>query len=200
MKKYIIGTIVTLFLIGCGGGGTSPIDDENVETPNYNYVPYNAPAIDEDTKNEYLTEINNARAEGRYCGDTWFDAVPPLKWSTELYNAAYEHNVDMAKADFFAHDGSGTESDWTAQKLELGRGSHYYERIKNNSFNYTFAGENASTGYTEIEDEIIGYINSEGHCKTLMDKDFKYVGIAHLSGENSDGVYHAYGTHDFGAK
>ena len=202
MKNITLGTIVTLFLIGCGGGSTSPIDDEYVETPNYNYVPYNAPAIDEDTKNEYLTEINNARAERRKCGDTWFDAVPPLKWSTELYNAAYEHNVDMVKADFFEHDGSGTVSDWTAQKLELGRGSTVVERGMNSGYPSSFIGENITAnsiyGETSIEESITTFLNSPPHCENIMDKDYDYVGIAFYDAYNEPSKYDTYWTQDFG--
>ncbi len=67
--------------------------------------------------------------------------APPLQWSDALYRVAYEHSQDMAATGIMTHNGSGTETDWTAIVWDLGRGSGYAERIDNNGWNASHEGE-----------------------------------------------------------
>ena len=109
--------------------------------PQHDIVPFDAPPIDEATKQAYLDAVNAARSVGRNCGDTYMPPAPPLQWSDALYRAAYEHSQDMAATGVLTHDGSGTETDWTAIVWDLGRGSGYAERIDNNGWNASHEGE-----------------------------------------------------------
>lgn len=161
-----------------------------------------APIIDSTTKQVYLDAINNARALNQDCGENGIKpAVSALVWSDTLYKAAYEHSEDLAESNTFSHDGSGTDSDWTAQVLDLGRGSKFNERIENNGYtDWRTISENIAAGtYRDTAQEAVdAWIESDGHCANLMNPAFKEVGMGHV--EKSDSTYTHYWTQNFGAK
>jgi len=196
MKRKTLITITAaaavMTLAGCSGGGGG--------NPSAHYKPYPyAPAISEELKTEYLDAVNEARSEGRYCGDKWFNAVPPLKWDDRLYRAAYEHANDLSLHTYTAHDGSGTESDWTANVLRLGRGSHFWERIDNNGIdtNKVWSGENVAAGQTSTEWAIQWWLDSPHHCENIMEKHYKTLGMAGVYREDSE--YGYYWDQEFGS-
>lgn len=164
--------------------------------------PYDIPAIDESPQQVYLDAINSARAVQQDCGVYGIkDPVPALAWSDALYKAAYEHSQDMAESDTFSHDGSGTESDWTAQVLNLERGSTMSDRVGNNGYtNWNTLAENIAAGSTRdtAQEVIDAWIDSDGHCLNLMNPAFKDVGMGHA--EKYDSAYTHYWTQNFGAE
>ena len=196
MKKntLLIG-LAALTLIGCGGGGSgvNPVE----------YVAYDAPAISSAQKAEFLDAVNAARAVGRSCGKYgYMKAVPPLKWDDGLYRAAYEHSNDIAINGYSAHTGSGKQEDWTAQVLDLSRGSSAGERILNNGLDqsrssYTY-GENVSAGRNTTEEVVRDWLDSDGHCRNIMYLRFKMLGMAYV--ENDASQWKIYWTQTFGAE
>ena len=192
MKRLLFLSITALTLIGCGGGA-DPKD----------YVPYDAPAISAAQKQEFLDAVNDARAVGRTCGKYgYMDAVPPLKWDDRLYRAAYEHSNDIAINGYTAHTGSGKKEDWTAQVLDLNRGSTAKERILNNGLNLSGSsyayGENVSAGRNTTEEVVRDWLQSEGHCKNIMEPRFKMLGMAYV--ENDESQWKIYWTQTLGAE
>ena len=191
LKKLLgaVGTISTAMVIaGCGGGGSG----SGVE-----YVAFDAPAISASQKKEFLDAVNEARAVGRTCGKYgYMPAASPLKWDDRLYNAAYEHSEDMAMSNMYtAHDGTGTEHDWTAQVLDLGRGSTYSERAKNNGLK-NIPGENVAAGYFSTAEVMDGWLSSEGHCRNIMDSRLDTLGMAFVENDNSE--WKVYWTQEIG--
>ncbi len=167
-----------LALSGCGDSGA-----QYAGTSRTGYddpIPFDAPPIDEATKKAYLDAINAARSVGRNCGNGYAPPAPPLQWSDALYRAAYEHSQDMAATGVLTHDGSGTETDWTAQVRQLGRGSTFDERVKNNGAVAGAFGENAALDGDGLNDVIILWLNSPGHCMNLMSPGWKYAGMARV--------------------
>ena len=168
------------------------------------YVPYDVPPIDNTTKQAYLDAVNDVRAKQQDCGIYgMMGPVSPLVWSDALYKSAYEHSNDMMQSDTFSHTGSGTEHDWTAVILDLGRGSTPTERMENNGYtNWTYSGENIAgyKGYFPDELQLVmdGWIESDGHCRNLMSPNFEEIGMAHV--ENGSGNYTDYWTQNFGRK
>ncbi|MDQ7084630.1 MAG: CAP domain-containing protein [Sulfurovum sp.] len=133
-------------------------------------------------KNSYLNAVNGARSVGRTCGQHgYYPAVTPLQWSDELYRASYEHNVDMVESNFFSHDGSGSDTDWTAQIMELGRGSSANERIKNNGVPTKYSiSENLASVSSSLPAVMNGLLASDGHCVNIMDSTKQFMGMARL--------------------
>jgi uncharacterized protein YkwD len=128
-------------------------------------------------------------------------AVEPLRWNDQLYDAAYEHNFDLIKSRFMAHAGSGTRFDLTAQELHPGTGSTVTERIEQNGYTqWHYNGENIAAGtyVDQVEEAMAMWLKSPGHCKNIMKKEFKEVGMAVLYDKKSHFKY--YWTQDFGTK
>lgn len=191
--KVGMGLLVAVAIGGCGGSY-----DDSVSTAEY--VPFDAPPIDEGTKAVYLNAINATRAEGADCGsEGYFPPAGPLEWSDSLYRAAYEHSQDMAISGRFDHSGSGTESDWTANVLDKER-STLGIRILNNSRGKLPGGtENiyASGGMpSPVDSAIAGWNHSDPHCAALHGKEFTKVGLAHVYKGDSPSAYTDYWTMD----
>jgi uncharacterized protein YkwD len=160
------------------------------------------PVPENDMKQAYLDVINEARAEGRECGEYgYFAAADPVVWNDRLYAAAYEHSKDMAISNTFSHTGSGTSSDVTAEVTHPGQGSSVSERIEHNGYtNWRRYGENiaAGTSMDEAIEAMEGWLASPGHCKNIMKAEFKEVGMAVYYKEESHFSY--YWTQDFGTR
>jgi len=174
-----------VLVTGCGGGGG---DDSSNK-----YTPYPAPPISEEKKQAFLNAVNEARSHQQDCGK-WgiMPPAPPVQWSDALYRAAAEHSYDMAANDMLSHNGSGTETDWTAQQMKLDRGSRSSERVKVNGGGGLGNGtwENVAEVHSsnDVSAAIRVWLNSDGHCYGLMLKGQKWVGIAQ---------YGSYWTQDF---
>ena len=213
MKAFykLIGIVLLISVItGCSGSGgesSSTVKSESntntdIDSSHKDTAAYDIPSIDESTKQTYLDAINNARAVTQDCGEYGVkDAVPALTWNDALYKAAYEHSEDLAESDTFAHDGSGTESDWTAQVQDLESGSTMRDRIENNGYtNWRKIGENIAAGSLRdtAQEAVDAWIKSDGHCKNLMNPDYKNVGMGHVEKDGS--TYIHYWTQNFGAQ
>lgn len=160
-------------------------------------VPYVSSKLDAGTEARYLAAVNNLRTKTRKCGNRVYKAAKPLKWNERLYKASYEHSKDMAACSHFAHKGSGTQHDWTAKTQKLGRCSSFVNRIENNGYiHHKGLSENIAYGAKSIETVMQQWIDSEGHCRNIMNPQYTEVGIAKVVSEN--GVY--YWTQNFGAK
>jgi len=97
-----------------------------------------------------------------------------LAWNTALSEVAYNHSKDMADDHYFSH---------VSPKY-----GDLKERLKNGHVSYAAAGENIAAHYTDGPAAVEGWLNSEGHRKTLLEKDFTHLGV---------GVYQKYYTQDF---
>jgi uncharacterized protein YkwD len=191
MHKLSIYLILVFVLIGCSV-------EEPTHTPmNKEYHSYDEPTIESSIKQEYIEAINAKRAKEQDCGKKGKKPkAPALKWSDALYRAAYEHSQDLAKSNTFAHEGSGTASDWTAVVLELGRGSTFKERSENNGYEgWKSLGENVAKGQRTVDEVISSWMGSPGHCANIMNPDFTEVGMAQYEKEGT-----VYWTQNFGAK
>lgn len=169
---------VAIFLTACGGGSSgSSSGSASVES-----FPYDAPPISEANKAAYLAAVNNARATGRSCGSAGFyEAAPALMWNDGLYKAAYEHSQDMDTTGILTHSGSGGNSDWTAQVLNLGRASNLGDRIQNNTGERSSSSayyENAAKGFTSLSRVMAAWLSSDGHCSAIMSKESREIGVA----------------------
>jgi uncharacterized protein YkwD len=119
---------------------------------------------------EFLKKINTIRASGCKCGKTYMSPVAPLKWDTKLETAAINHARDMYKNNYLTHTNSKGQT--IKQRIEAAgyklRGTYSY-------------GENIASGQRSIDRVIQGWLQSEGHCKNLMNPAFKDIGAAQFN-------------------
>jgi len=130
-----------------------------------------------------LARINAARAEARLCGATNFPAVDRVTWNTKLQTAAEIHSVDMTTHNFFSHTGSD--------------GTEVQNRADTQQYQWRAIGENIAAGQSTAEEVIDGWLNSEGHCRNLMNSAYTEVAVACVSDSNAD--YKRYWTNVLGA-
>src|SRR5688500_6497302 len=55
-------------------------------------------------KEMLLALVNEVRAKGCNCGDTFMAPVPPIRWNTALERAAWLHSTDMKEYNYFSHN------------------------------------------------------------------------------------------------
>ncbi|WP_207532271.1 CAP domain-containing protein [Desertivirga arenae] len=136
----------------------------------------------EDFKQEFLSRINKLRAEGCNCGGDYMPPVGPLIWNDQLEIAALGHAQDMNRNKYFDH----ISKNGSKLKDRVFAVGYTYDGFK--SF---FIGENIALGQRSIREVMNGWIGSEGHCRNLMNPNFKEVGIA---------LVNHYWVQDFGAR
>jgi uncharacterized protein YkwD len=107
--------------------------------------------------------VNEVRSKGCTCGTTIMPAVPALAWNGLLAKAAYDHSNDMKMNGYFSHTGRDNRSPG--------------ERIKAAGYNWRTYGENIAMGQTTEQIVMKSWLNSEGHCKNIMNKNFKEIGV-----------------------
>lgn len=132
-----------------------------------------------------LDLINNARAEARYCGGTFFPAAPPLEWDERVAAAALGHSTDMAETRFFGHEGSD--------------GSDPGDRLMNEGYDTRLWGENIAVGYDREAQVTDAWMKSPGHCANIMDPSYEDVGVGVDKGKFK-GNMATYWTLDFAAE
>lgn len=131
---------------------------------------------------QVLKLVNTARAEGRACGNAYYEAVPPLHWSAKLAAAALAHSRDMAEHNYFGHKGSN--------------GSMVAARARDAGYLWRSIGENVATGRAKPEQVVEGWLSSPDHCINIMNGGFTEMGAAYAVNPESDTVI--YWTQVFG--
>jgi uncharacterized protein YkwD len=130
-----------------------------------------------------LELVNAARAEARACGRERFEPAAPLRMATTLTAAASVHSLDMAARGELTHDGSD--------------GSDSGERMTRAGYSWQIAGENVAAGQRDAEAVVASWLESPGHCATLMDARYTETGIAFALAPGKNPA--VYWTQDFAA-
>ncbi len=129
-----------------------------------NPIPKTVPATL--NKSVMLQLVNQVRQSGCKCGDTYYYPVPAVKWNTQLEAAAYNHSYSMQVNNFFSHIGPD--------------GSRGGKRIAAVGYQWRAYGENIAQGYKTEKEVVEGWIKSPGHCKNIMNKMYKEMGVARV--------------------
>jgi len=207
MKKIGFYSLVCLFLIGCGGGGTATSDDSvppsrqqddanTILAKDLNLTKYindDELVIDstEPIEEQYLSVINYLRSLSLTCNDTSAVVGPSgsdMQWNVALEDAAKEHSDDMANSDYYNgdHTGSGTSNDVTGQTFTPARKSKFFERISRNGYAGVQTAENiAKMVSTPTAPELNVWIkvmegwmkSTHGHCSNIMNPRLKDFGM-----------------------
>jgi uncharacterized protein YkwD len=124
---------------------------------------------------EIVTIVNRYRAEGATCGGDEMEPVGPLTMDPNLQCAARVHTKDMADRDFFDHtnpDGDGPDDRMEAAGYD-GRGW----------------GENIAAGNSEAEETMEQWMNSDGHCRNIMNGSYTLIGVGYYPGGEYDHLW-----------
>ncbi len=120
---------------------------------------------------DFLNKVNRLRTSGCKCGNTYMVPVKPLTWNKMLETAAYGHARDMERRKYFSHTSPS--------------GKTIKNRIENAG--YTFSGmrsyavgENIASGQKSIDEVMKSWTRSESHCKNIMNRNFKEMGVAEV--------------------
>lgn len=132
------------------------------------------PVVDDprpgDDQAEFLTLINEARSEARFCGGQHMPAVAPLATDQRLAASSQAHSNDMAMNNYFDHEGLN--------------GSEFWERARDAGT--TANTENIHRGPADVAAAVQGWLESPGHCRNIMTPDASRVGVGHASNPASD--------------
>ena len=114
-------------------------------------------------------QTNQARAMGADCGVYGqYAPASPLELDPELNEAAQAHAMDMSLNNFFSHTGSD--------------GSSFVTRIQRTDFSGQPIGENIAAGQQSPAQAVDGWVDSDGHCRNLMNPDATKIGIGYTTG------------------
>ena len=202
MKKRLILLIsATLFL------SASPYNDkfekaktaiENTQVPaiksspaTTQQIPPSKPVKKISIKDATIKAINKLRSQPQICSSK---PVRPLIWNPYFYEIAKEHSIDMAVNGKVQHDGFGGETDLTAKKLGLKRGSKFYERVNQKvGSRELLSGElviATSKEFYKTPKEILNYwINRPKDCKVIMDPRFSDVALSKVISNKNGKAY-----------
>ena len=129
--------------------------------------------------------VNERRAVSQDCGsEGQFAPVPPVSANTQLACAARRHSLDMAQRGYFSHvDPDGVAPD---------------TRILATGYQPRAMGENIAAGAATPLMVVNGWMESDGHCRNIMDATFTELGVGYIVDETTQ--YRRYWTQAFGAR
>jgi uncharacterized YkwD family protein len=99
------------------------------------------------------------------------NGLPNLQADTSLSNVAREKTNDMQKNNYFSHTSPTYGSP--------------FDMMRDFGIKYKTAGENIAQGQQTPEQVVNAWMNSEGHRKNILSKDYTHIGVGH----NSNGNY-----------
>jgi len=133
---------------------------------------------------EMLTEVNVRRAAGATCDMDVFGPAVALEMDETIRIAARLHSQDMGDRNYFEHD--------------TPEGITFSDRMSAAGFAGPFPwGENIAAGQGTAAEAVEGFMNSPGHCRNIMNPDYKVVGLGYAFVPGSD--FGHYWTQDFAA-
>lgn len=141
-------------------------------------TPFTTPAVKDAgaVRRRVLELVNQARSANRKCGRKAFAAVAPLTAAAALDKAALAHAADMAKNDWFEHEGTD--------------GSTPAKRVERQGYRWATVGENIAAGAASADEVVKGWLESPGHCANLMSAQFSQMGVAFVVNQSSKaGIY-----------
>lgn len=94
----------------------------------------------------------------------------PLSLNTKLSDSALLKCNDMVKNNYWSHNDRNGAEPWGFMDQA--------------GYSHGKLGENLAYGYAREGDVTAGWMNSEGHRKNILDKDFTEVGFGFCVGEN----------------
>ena len=117
---------------------------------------------------ELLQLVNDARRSGGSCAGERMPAVRPVTLDSKLSRAAQLHTLDMRDRGRMGHDGSD--------------GSTVGKRVDRQGYQWSQVAENVARGYPSAEAVMAGWLNSEGHCRSIFGAPYQHLGVGEVDG------------------
>jgi uncharacterized protein YkwD len=111
-----------------------------------------------------LQAINAYRAAGASCGGVAMPPAPPLAWDEALVRAAEVQARHMASIADVTHRGSD--------------GSSVGQRVAAQGYAWRTTGENVAAGLDGMHATLAQWMASPGHCRNMMNPQFRDVAVA----------------------
>ncbi len=156
--------------------GTSEIINANPQVGNPNWIypgqRLNIPTINtvKSVEAQVIDLVNQERAK---------HGLHPLKANWELARVARYKSKDMLQNNYFSHTSPTYGSPFTM--------------MRNFGISYRTAGENIAAGQTTAQAVMKAWMNSDGHRKNILSRNFKEIGVGYAKG----GSYGHYWTQMF---
>jgi len=111
---------------------------------------------------EMIEATNAVRTKGCNCNGIAMPAVEAIFWHPMLEEAATLHAKDMFNNDYFNHE-----------SLD---GRSFMDRIAETGYDGRYRGENMAKGPTTAQVAVNAFVESESHCKVLMNANYTEMG------------------------
>jgi len=148
------------------------VNGHKVLAPSYSTRTANA------DEHHLLDLVNGVRATGATCGGVAFPAVPALTWNDALFNAAYNHSQDQLARNYYEHL---TPEGVTPSERAFLAGYRPLIGAAENLFKMAFGNGNPASA--SADEAFKGWMNSDGHCRNIMDGTLKDFGAASSDGQ-----------------
>ncbi len=124
-----------------------------------------------------LYKVNEIRTNGCRCGGERLKATHKLMWSETLTASARAHATEMDEYNFFGH-----------RSLD---GKDIGDRLDDFDYPWQYVGENLAEGQDNFEEALEDWLESDSHCRMIMNPDMKEMGMAKVG---------KYWVHHFGTR
>jgi len=128
-------------------------------------------------REEMLTRVNAVRKNAGF---------KPLRLNSNLDKAAQRHAEDMLARGYFAHESPS--------------GTTVRERSRKAGYDWTAIGENIAFGQTSVEEVVQTWMDSPGHRKNILSRNFSELGVGLALGKGRDGKYQVLWVQNFGSR
>lgn len=126
-------------------------------------------------RQQMLAQVNAVRKEA---------GLRPVRGNARLDRAAQGHAEDMLARGFFSHENPS--------------GATVSQRSTAAGYTYRALGENIAFGQTSVAEVMETWMDSPGHRKTLLTREFTELGTGLALGRDKNGKYQVYWVQNFG--
>ncbi len=111
-----------------------------------------------------LKELNHIRSRGCKCGAEYMHPAPPLQWNETLYRVSKDYARYLHSHKLFSHVSHDGKT--------LG------DRLDHIGYTWQRIGENLGRGYDDFYEVLRAWLESDSHCKMIMDPDVTDIGMS----------------------
>ncbi len=151
MRYFFAILITSVVLFSCSKSTDVPYtEDDPVSLSNF--------------QKEMLNAVNEIREKGCMCGNEKMPPVAKITWNEKLAKASQIHSDYMAANKTMTHT-------WQDGKTAP-------QRVLEQGYTYRFVAENVAYNQRSVNEVIIAWLKSPGHCVNIMSANVTEMGAA----------------------